>query len=360
MIITSVTPFVLRIPVRKPLDSEAREKGLPGVRIETDEGLVGTGFTGHHSRGVELFARAIEGVYSEVLCGEDPTEVRRLWDRLRHSKMFGLGRAGVVSRAHAAIDIALWDLTAQAIERPLWRMLGAHKTEGLETYMTVGSLDWPLDRLLSAVETLMDRGWRAFKVKVGHSRVSEDLRRIEALRDRFGGSFDLMVDANKKWDVAQAIAFARGADGYDLRWLEEPCNPEDVRGHARLARTSAIPVALGESLHSKQDFLNFIQADAVHYLQADAAQLAGITEWLSVAGLADCHGLPIVPHHSDFAQAQQHLVAATSSAIMIEFPWETDIFVDPVRVKENRIVLPETPGASTAIEPAAFERYRVY
>ena len=364
MRITAVTPFVLRVPLARAIADAINHVphwGVPGVLVETDEGLVGTGYSGTHSWGDELFADVIGGTFADVLIDADPLQIKLLWDRLHWSNLHWVGRAGVVSMAHAAVDIALWDLAAQAAGLPLYRMLGGHKPDGVPAYNTdAGWLNWSVDELLRDMAALLEDGWSAIKMKVGHEDPATDVERVRRVRAALGQDFRLMVDANQRWDLPTAQAFSRRVEDLDITWFEEPCHPDDVRAHAELARSTTIPLALGENVYSKFAFRDFIAAGAVTYVQADCTRLSGITEWLQVAGMAACYNLPVVPHHGDFAQVQQHLVAATPAATMMEYiPWLLDIFVEPVRHVDGRLVLPESPGASTTIKPEAFAAYRI-
>jgi L-alanine-DL-glutamate epimerase-like enolase superfamily enzyme len=364
MKVTAVNPFVLKVPLRRPIKdaiNDVKHWGVPGVVIETDEGISGTGYTGTHSVGDTLFADVIGGAFTEVLVGADPTQIKQLWDRLHWCGLHWVGRAGIVSMAHAAVDIALWDITAKAAGLPLYRMLGGHKPDGVPAYNTdAGWLNWSVDDLLHDMSALLDEGWTAIKMKVGHDEPSVDVERVRKVRASLGADFRLMVDANQKWNLPKARAFAIAVEDQDVMWFEEPCHPDDIRSHAQLAGSTPIPIALGENVYSKFAFRDFIVSGAVTYVQADATRLSGITEWLQVAGLASTFDLPVVPHHGDFAQAQQHLVAATQNAEMMEYiPWLLEIFTEPVRHVNGVLQLPESPGATTTIRPDAFEKFRI-
>jgi L-alanine-DL-glutamate epimerase-like enolase superfamily enzyme len=362
--IIAVRPFVLSVPLKKPITDAINwvpAWGVPGVLIDTDEGITGTGYTGTHSWGDHLFPDVIEQHFAETLLGEDPGNIKQLWQKLHWSRLHWVGRAGVVSMAHAAVDIALWDIAAQAAGMPLHRLLGTHKPDGVPAYNTdAGWLNWSVHDLLRDMSALLDEGWTAIKMKVGNEDWRVDFERVSEVRRSLGDGFRLMVDANQKWNLPTAQAFAQRAEELDLTWFEEPCHPDDVRAHAVLANTTSIPIALGENVYSKFAFRDFIDAHAVTYVQCDATRVSGITEWLDVAGLAACHNLPVVPHHGDFAQAQQHLVASHPAAVMMEYiPWLLDIFEEPIVARDGILQLPESPGATTKIREDAFEKFRV-
>jgi L-alanine-DL-glutamate epimerase-like enolase superfamily enzyme len=165
-----------------------------------------------------------------------------------------------------------------------------------------------------------------------------------------------MVDANQAWDRVTARTAARALADLGVGWLEEPLHPDDVAGHAELRAASLLPVALGENVYSVEGFAAFVRAGAVDIVQVDVTRVAGVTEWLRIAHLAQGHGLWVVPHAGDMMQVHQHLVAAVGArapALVEYLPWGLEAFKHPVQVTDGTLTLPEAPGASSAIEPQA-------
>lgn len=367
MKITDVESFVLKVPLARaisdgtPYLDTVEYWGIPGVIVKTDEGITGTGFTGTQG-GEDLIQHTLRDYYAPMVIGRDPTEIKRLWDEVHWSKLNWIGRAGIASMAHAALDIALWDIAAKAAGLPLSRLLGLHKPDGVPVYNTnAGWLNWTTDELIRDMGALLEDGWTALKMKVGHSDPRIDIKRVREVRRVLGDEFRLMVDANQAWHLAKACDFARGVADLGITWFEEPLNPDDISAHGRLAQLIDIPIALGEVIYSKYAFRDYIVAGGVNYVQADATRLSGVTEWLEVAGLCASFNVPMVPHHGDHAQVQQHLVAATPHAELIEYiPWVIDVFEEPAISEHGRnLVISDTPGASTTISQAAFDKYRV-
>jgi len=249
MKITNVEGFIVQVPIRRAIEDSIHHVptwGVPGALIRTDEGLTGTGYTGTHARGDDLIKGAIEKHLGPVLVGRDPFHVKQIWQDLYMGPLRWVGRAGISQMAQAAIDIALWDIIAQAQEQPLWRVLGAAKTGPVPTYNTdAGWLNWTEAELIDDIRRLIDQGWRAVKMKVGKPRLREDVRRVAAVRAAIGDEIDLMVDANTIWDINTAISAARLLEPFRLTWLEEPLHPDDIGGHARLAEATTIPIAVG-------------------------------------------------------------------------------------------------------------------
>jgi L-alanine-DL-glutamate epimerase-like enolase superfamily enzyme len=372
--ITKLETFVLHVPVTGGGIADGRHAvklwGAPGVRIHTDAGLVGTGYTGTHAHlaSDRLITSCIADAYGPLLLGADPREVLHLWDLLQgHPPLQWVGRSGITQLAHAAIDVALWDLKAQAAGEPLWRLLGGSGDTALEAYDTDGGwLDRSDDALLAETHERVAQGYRAVKIKLGRRDdrgrfdTRRDLRRVALVRDALPEGGRLMTDVNGAWDLATALEAGRSLAEFGVTWLEEPLWFDDLPGHATLARSIATPVALGEQLYRAESFRDFIGAGAVHYVQPDAVRLAGVTEWWRVADLAHAHRLPVVPHIGDMMQVHLHLAIAHPACDLLEhIPWMRSCFVEPATVIDGRFLVPERPGAGTALRDDALERYHV-
>jgi L-alanine-DL-glutamate epimerase-like enolase superfamily enzyme len=362
--ITRVESFILHVPLRKYVEDSfntADEWGLPGVILHTDAGVSGTGYTSTLTHGDQAIKSVIDLLYAPVLLGEDPRLNERLWQKLFWSKAHWVGRLGITTMAHAAVDMALWDIKAKTANLPLWRYLGGDKDGRVLSYNTDGGwLNYTLDELLGHLGAIVDQGWTAVKMKVGKPDPREDYARVRAARKALGDDIDLMVDANQVWNLTTARTWAPRFEEFNVRWLEEPMHPDDVRSHARLARATRIPLAVGEHVYSALAFRDFLEAGALGYVQADCTRLAGVTEWLQVAALAKSFNVPVVPHHADMMRVHQHLSAGVNASPMLEvIPWLQDIFEEPLVIRDGYVYPPETPGASTTFRADAFAEYRV-
>ncbi len=361
MKITRIEPIILHAPVTRGGIADSTHSithwGAPGVAIYTDTEHVGYGFSGTHAHLAtdRLIVDCAVNSFGPLLLGEDPREVRALWEKLyRHSPVMWVGRSGITHLALGAIDIALWDLKAKAAGEPLWKLLGGSAKKKVEAYNTDGGwLNWPMETLVSDCKRLVEvDGYRAVKLKVGGSSPHEDLRRVEAVRKALGPEVRIMTDANGRWTLAQAIQTAGRLADFDIVWIEEPIAFDDVLGHQRLAESIRTPVALGEQLYLAAQFRDFIHAGAVHYVQPDIVRLAGVTEWWQVADLAHSYSLPVVPHVGDMCQVHQHLCFAHPACALLEYiPWLRDWMKHPAQIAAGHFVAPETPGAG--MEPSA-------
>jgi L-alanine-DL-glutamate epimerase-like enolase superfamily enzyme len=363
-VIVSIETYALAVPLTRPIaDATAAMTHwtVPVVEIRTADGRVGTGISGVHCA-PELLTHAINNYYADALLGTASDDILGTWKRLYWLPTHWIGRAGVVHMALAMVDIALWDLAARRAAVPLWRMLGG-TADPIEAYNTDGGwLNFNEADLVHDLQSLIDQGWRRVKIKVGKSDWREDARRVRAVRQAIGDGVTLMCDANQRWDLATASRMLPVLEEAQMDWVEEPLHADDLDGHARLQRATTLDIAAGESIYSYQQFTSFIAADAFRVVQVDATRVGGVTEWLQVAAHAAARGLRIAPHAGDMMQVHQHLVGTVLSEVpaLVEYiPWTREAFVERSIVREGHVERPQAPGASTAIDPAARERWQI-
>lgn len=368
MKITKIETFILHVPVTRSGIADSTHQvtfwGAPGVIIHTDTAIRGYGYTGTHAHlaSDRLITDCIQNSYAPLLVGEDPNDVQWLWDKLYHyPPLQWIGRSGITSLALSAVDIALWDIKAKAVGVPLWKLLGGGESKKIQGYNTDGGwLNWTMDQLLDDTHQLVDQGYQGVKIKVGSPDPNDDLERIEAVRKLIGSRIKLMVDANGCWDLPTAINIGRHFKDYDVYWFEEPLWYDDLGGHLRLANSIETPIALGEQLYMLDNFRDFIEAGAVHFVQGDAVRLAGVTEWWRVAELALAHHLPVVPHIGDMMQVHLHLCFAHPSCALLEYiPWMRTCFEEPATVESSYFRRPMLPGAGTTLNATALSLYNV-
>ena len=206
----------------------------------------------------------------------------------------------------------------------------------------------------------MGRGFGALKLKVGSHDEQRDLRRASMLRELAGPDALIMLDANQRWTLPAAIRMCQALRTMSPHFIEEPTHPDDIQAHRKLAAAIApIRIALGEHVPNRIVFKNFMQADAVHFVQADCTRLAGISEFLTVSLLARKFGLPVVPHVGDMGQIHQHLVlfnhiAMGHEALFLEcIPHLQQYFVAPARIEHGVYLTPQTPGSSSDLKGVA-------
>lgn len=288
---------------------------LVTVRIRDSDGAEGVGYTYTVGKtgGPSVLALLTHDV-TPLLTGEDPRRIEHLWEKMWWALHY-VGRGGIASFAISAVDVALWDLKAKRANEPLWRLLGGHDNR-VRAYAGGIDLQLPLDRLRDQTQANLDRGFRAIKMKVGRDRLAEDVERVAAMREFLGPDIPLMVDANMRWSVEQAIRAARQFADYDVYWLEEPTIPEDFDGHCRVQTEGGIPIASGENLHTVYEFQKLIAAGGAAFPEPDVSNIGGITAWLKVARLAEAANLPVTSH--GVHDLHVHLLAAVSNASFLE------------------------------------------
>jgi len=363
-VIRSIETYALAVPLRQDISdatTSLRSWIVPVVEIQTADGRVGTGISGVHC-GPELLCKVVDNYYAPMLLGAASDDILGTWKRLYWLPTHWIGRAGVVHMALAMVDIALWDLAAQRADVPLWKLLGG-TADAIETYNTDGGwLNLPVDGLIRDLVSFVDKGWRRVKIKVGKPEWREDAHRVRAVRKAIGESIGLMCDANQRWDLATAMQLLPVFDEVGMDWIEEPLHADDLDGHVRLQKASPRDIAAGESLYTYHSFASFIGSDAIRVVQVDATRVGGVTEWMQIAQHASARGLRVVPHAGDMMQVHQHLVGTvlTEASPLIEFiPWTQDAFVHRSVVSDGFMERSQAPGASTAIDRSARQRWQM-
>jgi L-alanine-DL-glutamate epimerase-like enolase superfamily enzyme len=326
------------------------------VRCAAGEEGVGYTYTVGRTGGAAVYAMLTQDLIP-FLIGKDPRRVEQLWKQMWWHLHY-VGRGGIAAFAMSAIDIALWDLRARRAGEPLWRFLGGHSNR-VRVYAGGIDLLFTLDELRAQAQGFLERGFRAIKMKVGRERLGEDVARVAAMRDFLGPDISLMVDANMRWSVEQAIAASRLMAPYDVTWLEEPTIPDDVDGHARILREGALPIAAGENLRTIYEFQRLIGRGAVSFPEPDVSNVGGITAWHKVAHLAQAHNLPVTSH--GVHNLHVHLLAAMPNASYLEaHGFGLEAFIHhPLPIHDGYATAPDRPGHGVAFDWDALEAHRV-
>ena len=326
------------------------------VQIATDEGVTGVGWCSAGGIGEPKGRDVIVAVIDEmkqVLIGEDPFNVERIWANLYQPKLWG--RKGLTTRAISAIDIALWDVIAKAVDKPLYKLLGGY-TDEVRCYVAGGYYQKGkgLTELQAEMESYVAQGANAVKMKVGAVPLREDGERVKAVRKAIGDKVDLLVDANNAYVAADAVRMAAILEDYDVFWFEEPVSPDNMRGSAEVARSSSVPVAAGENEYTRWGFRELFESGAVDIVNPDAMVLGGITEYRKVAALAAAYEIPIAPHGSQ--EVHVHLLAAFPMPLILEFynpnvaGLNDVMFHDKLKLTDRGTVeLPQGPGLGVEI-----------
>ncbi len=418
VLITRARVIDLRFPTsRESIGSDAVNKdpdySAAYCILETNAGHEGHGLTFTLGRGTDLVASALEylthfavGRTLSSIADDFVAFARTLTDE---SQFRWLGpEKGVIHLATGALLNAVWDLYARVEGKPLWRLLAEMETERLLSAIDFRYIDDALSR--DEARTILDasregyaerlalleadgypayttsagwfgyseekirrlcreglaEGWTHFKLKVGGDP-AEDLRRGHIVREEIGWDNRMMVDANQKWGVLEAIDRTKQLAELKPWWMEEPTNPDDILGHARIRRESGVRIATGEHCHNRVMFKQLLQAGSIDVCQIDSCRVAGVNENLAILLMAAKFGVPVCPHAGGVGLCEyvQHLsafdflrVSTTMQDRVIEYVDHLhEHFLTPVKIRRGRYLLPDAPGYSIEIYPASRERY---
>jgi L-fuconate dehydratase len=384
------------------------------VIAHTDREQQGHGFTFTIGRGNEVCVEAIRA-FEPLVVGRDVDDIfaepAAFWRSLAgDSQLRWLGpEKGVIHISMAAIVNAMWDLQAKRVGKPLWKLLAdmspreiarcidfqyitdalnedeaiailerqqatrreredALVRDGYPAYTTsAGWMGYPDEKVRRLCREGLDEGFTHFKVKVGGDP-ADDERRVGLVRAEIGPQRRLMIDANQRWNVDEAIRNVLALARFDPWWIEEPTSPDDVLGHATIARAvSPIGVATGEHCANRVLFKQLLQAGAISFCQIDSCRLGGVNENLAVILMAAKFGVPVCPHAGGVGLCElvRHLsmwdylcVSGRMDDRVTEFVDHLhEHFVDPVIMRRGRYVAPAAPGYSTEIKSASRDAY---
>jgi len=336
--------YVIPLPVALSDSTHGTIEGfeLVTARVTDAEGAEGVGYTYTVGAGGAAVHALIARDLAPRLRGRDAERIEELWQVMWWALHYG-GRGGFAALAISAVDIALWDLRARRQRVALWRLLGGFDPR-VPCYAGGIDLDFSIDALLKQTDENLARGFRAIKMKVGRASLREDVERVRAMRSHLGPEFPLMVDANMRWSVDEAIRAARALAPLEPVWLEEPTIPDDVPGHARIVREGGLPIAAGENLHTLHEFRALIEAGGVTFPEPDVTNCGGITTFMKVCHLAEAFNLPVTSHGAH--DVTVHLLAAVPNRSYLEaHGFGLDRFIaEPLRIEAGAAVAPDRPG----------------
>lgn len=352
------------------------------VRVDTDADITGYGEAKGGIGNAAINAPIVSIVNDEfrpLLEGRDPRDISGLWElmyngprsnyALRYGRGFPeLGRRGLRISAISGVDMALWDILGKSLDVPVYQLLGGRCRERIVGYASGG---WRgVDQIGAELHDLLARsGYAAIKMRVGtmDADVETSIARVRAAREAIGPSVRLMVDAHGTFGTRAARRFCEGVADCGLGWFEEPVNADNVRGMAEVHAATDIPIAAGESLFTRFDFRELIEANAIDILQPDPAIAGGITEVLRIAGLAASYQLTLAPHLWGSAllfAAGLHIAAAVPNCVTCEYsmgynPMLRELARDTFVVEDGHILIPDRPGLGITLEDDFVEQHTV-
>ena len=419
--ITDVLPRDIRFPTSKHLDGSDAMNLDPDyscayVVVKTDSATTpeGYGLTFTCGRGTEVVVAMIRAL-KPLLVGKTlesiTSDMGAFWRRVtQESQLRWLGpEKGVAHLALSAVFNALWDLWGRVEGKPVWKLVAdlpperivslidfhyitdaltpeealailrknaptkaareaEMKRDGFPAYPTsAGWLGYDDAKIRRLCREGLANGWTHFKMKVGGD-LQDDIRRLTIVREEIGPDRKLMVDANQKWDVAESIRWMKQLAKFDPWWIEEPTSPDDVLGHAAIARGIApIGVATGEACQNRVIFKQLFQAEAIKFCQIDSCRLGGVNEILSVMLMAAKYGVPVCPLGGcvGLCELVQHLslidylcIGASLENRILEYVDHLhENFFDPVVIRKGRYVVPTAPGYSVRMKPESLDAH---
>ncbi len=363
MKIEGLSAELYRIPPTVPWeDSTHRVPALEFVvaQVHTDRGIIGTGFTYSVGIGGSAILSLLLDYAAGMLIGQDPLRISQVWRQLQN-QLHRCGTGGINTLTLAAVDLALWDIAGKHYDTTVSRLLGGAR-DSIPVYGSGINLHMDESALLSQVEELLNQGFSTFKIKVGRDDPYEDLVRVEAVQRLIGSKRHLIVDANQKWNLAEALPRAQLLRDHRLLFLEEPLHAEDICGHSGLRQLTGLAIAVGESLYTNHQFLEYLRADAVDIVQPDICRVGGLTPFVQIAQLAHAFHRKVAPHF--LAEIAVTGLCGISNGLMMEWVLggsftEMGVLEEPLHL-ENGVAYPfESPGHGIRFDYERLAPYRL-
>jgi L-rhamnonate dehydratase len=371
--ITDVEAIILRQPLLDDGIADGSQDDLV-IRVHTDEGIVGIGEVDSAPEAVHALvtapgSHAIANSFHDLLVGEDPTDVERLWQKMYRGMNY-IGRRGIALHAQSGIDIALWDIKGKAEGKPISELLGGAVRDKVRAYASMLMPD-TTEEVALRVDALRNDGFTA--VKLGWGPLGKDPAhdvRLAAAAKEAAGDGDILIDAGLGYvaDAKVAIGVARELEKLGVYWLEEPFEPDEYEAYAELADTVDIRVAAGEQDTTVWGFRELIERGHVDVVQPDVTRCGGITELIRIAAFAREHGVATVPHawkSGIIKAASLHVNAVLPDSTFQEYcVADTPINQSLVRERmpldaDGYVAVPTGPGLGIELDEEILERYRV-
>jgi len=362
MRIEQIETSTYRVPLKDPWGDQTHRIThieLVVTDITSDNGLVGTGFSYSVGVGAKAIQALLDWYIAPKLHGVEIAP-RVNWHQM-WTEAHDAGGGGISTMALAAIDIALWDLTAKQQDRSLVDVLGQFR-HSIPVYGSGVNLNLSLSELEEQVRRWVEAGYTAVKIKVGKSDLVEDVERMAAVRGIVGPHRRLMVDANQGWDITTAVRAIKALEQFDPFWVEEPLLSDDVHGHARLRTLIDGSIAIGENVYTKYQFNEYLDHGACDFVQADVIRVGGITPYLDIAALANTWNVPMAPHF--MLEITGQLLCCVPNGFILEDVEggsfrELGILAKDVGVHAGRFTPQVEPGHGIVLDRDVLDRFQV-
>ncbi|MGH2376526.1 MAG: mandelate racemase/muconate lactonizing enzyme family protein [bacterium] len=370
MKITDVKAVHLSLPAISAR-ADGTQDGLL-VKVMTDAGITGIGEVDSSPLAAKgaieaPLSNSITSGLREVVLGEDPFAYEKIWHKMYQASRYP-GRRALFVHAMSGIDLALWDIMGKALRMPASRLLGGAFRTRVRAYASTLFGD-SLEATASRARWCVDQGFTA--VKFGWDPMGRDADYDEALvraiRDAVGPKVDVLIDAGQCWDTKTAIQMAHRFEPYRPYWLEEPLNPDNLEGYARLSQASRLRIAAGEAESDRHSYLDLMDRGLVDVVQIDPTRVGGLTEAKKIAYAAYDRGRSVINHSftTDInVAASLHMLASIPDAPLLEFcveesPLRQRLVRNPIRVVDGYAAVPDGPGLGIDVDEAVVDRYAV-
>ncbi|WP_323959666.1 mandelate racemase/muconate lactonizing enzyme family protein [Arthrobacter sp. JZ12] len=291
--ITAFEARLITVPLARHWGADVPENHFLATTVTADDGAVGHGFSWTPTIGPQAVLALLEHDIAPFVVGL-PAQPEAVWDPL-WVRLHEAGGGGLTTIAMAGVDLALWDLAGRQAGCSVPDLLGRRR-DVVPVYGSGVNLHYSLEELVDQAQRWVAEGRRAVKVKVGKPDLREDAERIAAVREVIGPDRALMIDANQRWDLPTTLRALDRLGEYGLHWLEEPIRADDLAAYRRLRKSSPVPIALGENVHTIYRFRDFIEADAVDIIQPNIVRVGGITPFRRIVELARANSIAVAPH----------------------------------------------------------------
>jgi mandelate racemase len=325
------------------------------IDLETEEGIIGrTYLFCYRPSGARAVALLLEDAASVVKGAKvSPAQIASVLAR----RFALLGVTGTVRMALAGLDAAMWDALAIAAGVPLASMLGS-ATGSVRAYNSCGLGLMKSAAVADEAVKLLERGFKAIKLRLGYPTLEEDLAALKAVRERVGDAIAVMADYNQALSVEDALLRVRALEAEGIAWLEEPIRHDDLEGNAAIAAASKAPLQLGENFNGVEAMAAALRARACDLVMPDLARIGGVSGWRDAAELAAANKIAMSSHL--FPEVSVHLLAATPTADWLEYvDWADAIVEQPLRIVDGMAIVPDRPGSGLEWDVAAVRRYRM-
>lgn len=368
---------VRAIPLLVALDRAQRtgvatftKLGIALVEVRSDTGLVGYGecLARYSPR---IWTAIVGDLLAPLVVGADPFDTERLWMRMfRDLRSFSGHSRGMLVEAIAGVDTALWDIKGKATALPLFALLGGATRTRLDAYAS-SIMQRELSEMEAEAATLVERGFRAIKIKVGVG-VEQDAKTVGAIRRVVGDRIDLMLDANGAYRAPEAVDLAHKVQDFRITWFEEPVVADDLEGYERIRAATTIPLAGGEAEFTRFGVRDLLARKVLDVIQPDVARSGGVSETRKIADLASAYHVAYAPHVGFSGvvcvAATLHLAAVATNFLTYECIYTTNPLREhlamtavggPQHLVDGQIPIPTGPGLGIELDPDALRRYSV-